>query len=621
MDADAKEFMDDEQWISHIADLQAAHSSHVAGMVYGRSIHEQAGSTNHRREMFRLSSTDWHQFLGFASTATTPSILGKRKRAPWEDEAEVSRIERRHQLATMDMEAAAQRMTGQATMRFWGVQDPAIRAIHMLFMVPAFAAPGGTTIVVVPLVALRADMQRRCRELGISCVPWESRRPPDAASIVLVTPESAVSPDFQTFLNQLRWMRRLDRIMIDECHVMVWLTATLPPSMEDELCRRMKHDRTAMTIYRAQTSRPNVAYRWIESEAVVAFIQDRIQQVAGGKVIIYANIIGQVTAMTRVLGPVITAMSALGMGVDIPNIRSIIHIGTPRTLLDYAQESGRAGRDGQRSEAIIIQPAGWDAPAPWMEGVLPEDQERVADYMGVVEGVGCRRVVLDWYLDGVVDGYQRQHCQDQDGAEQACDGCDPDWEGREVDPPGVGRSQVPREAGSMIQRDASPEAPCEAGRQRPQVSRSQVPREGASEAPREAGTMAGRDAPLAAPCEAGSMIQRETPPKAPREAPAASASPTPSHDSFCSQPSIPIGVWHVQQAQTQQWAAMDIQQQQHRTQQGLDEEMAQAECMQWQDQCYICAMQGYDSSHELYSCHQPHSQAAQAWMIYVQQQV
>ncbi|KAG2000726.1 hypothetical protein GB937_010898, partial [Aspergillus fischeri] len=139
-----------------------------------------------------------------------------------EDQAEVSRMERRHQLATMDLEAAAQCMTGRPDMQFWGVQDPAMRAIQrgespvvavmptsggksMLFMVPAFAAPGGTTIV----------------ELGISCVPWESWRPPDAASIVLVTPESAVSPDFQTFLNQLRWTRRLDWIMIDKCHVVL----------------------------------------------------------------------------------------------------------------------------------------------------------------------------------------------------------------------------------------------------------------------------------------------------------------------------------------------------------------------------------------------------------------
>ncbi|KAH1735539.1 hypothetical protein KXX09_006613, partial [Aspergillus fumigatus] len=95
MDADAEEGMDIEQWIGHIADLQAAHSSHVAGMVYGCVMQEQAGSTAHRREMFWLSSTDWHQFLGFSALGH-PSILGKRKRAPWEDEAEVSRMERRY---------------------------------------------------------------------------------------------------------------------------------------------------------------------------------------------------------------------------------------------------------------------------------------------------------------------------------------------------------------------------------------------------------------------------------------------------------------------------------------------------------------------------------------------
>ncbi|KAF7184869.1 hypothetical protein CNMCM7691_007404 [Aspergillus felis] len=305
----------------------------------------------------------------------------------------------------MDLEAAAQRMTRQPNMQFQGVQDPAMQAIQqgespvvavmptsrgksMLFMVPAFTAPRGTTIVMVPLVALRANMTRRCQELGIS-----------------FTPESAVSPDFQMFLNRLRWTRRLDWIVINKCHVactqMVWLTATLPPSMEDKLCRRIKHNQAAITIYQAQTSRPNVAYRvwrpdmtgvsqgpyqWIKSKAAVAFIQDHIQQATGGKVIIYANIIRQVMAMARVLGceayyseqldkarvlarfigasPVITTTSALGMGVDIPNIRSIIHIGTPRTLLDYAQESGRAGRDRQRSKAIIIQPVGWDTPAP-----------------------------------------------------------------------------------------------------------------------------------------------------------------------------------------------------------------------------------------------------------------
>jgi hypothetical protein len=53
-------------------------------------------------------------------------------------------------------------------------------------------------------------MQRQCSELGISCAEWESRRPPNAAAVVLVTPESAVGEEFATFLNQLRVMRQLD---------------------------------------------------------------------------------------------------------------------------------------------------------------------------------------------------------------------------------------------------------------------------------------------------------------------------------------------------------------------------------------------------------------------------
>ena len=42
------------------------------------------------------------------------------------------------------------------------------------------------------------------------------------------------------------------------------------------------------------------------------------------------------------------------MGIDITDIRLIVYISWPRTLLDYAQESGRAGRDRLKSEAVII---------------------------------------------------------------------------------------------------------------------------------------------------------------------------------------------------------------------------------------------------------------------------
>lgn len=52
---------------------------------------------------------------------------------------------------------------------------------------------------------------------------------------------------------------------------------------------------------------------------------------------------------------VLMATSAFGMGINIPNIRAVIHLHRPRSLLEYGQESGRAGRDGRKSTAWIVE--------------------------------------------------------------------------------------------------------------------------------------------------------------------------------------------------------------------------------------------------------------------------
>ena len=44
---------------------------------------------------------------------------------------------------------------------------------------------------------------------------------------------------------------------------------------------------------------------------------------------------------------VIIATTVFSMGIDCPNIRKVIHGGTPGTIEEHAQETGRAGRDGQ----------------------------------------------------------------------------------------------------------------------------------------------------------------------------------------------------------------------------------------------------------------------------------
>jgi hypothetical protein len=195
--------------------------------------------------------------------------------------------------------------------------------------------------------------------------------------------------------------------------------------------------------------------QWLEDPGVQRFIRERVQRARPGRVIVYGSTKRIVTQAAEILGcaafystqdeklgilgqfrgaanPVIAATSALGMGVDIPDIRCIIHIGFPRSLLDYAQESGRAGRDQKPSEAIIIQPDGFDEVPAWFDQNTPKEQaefELVRQYM--FGDQRCRRVELDGYLDGVIDGYARQQCGDQDGQldqpEQWCDQCDPDW--------------------------------------------------------------------------------------------------------------------------------------------------------------------------------------------------
>jgi superfamily II DNA helicase RecQ len=484
-----------ENVLAEVADLQSGHTSHIAGMIYARGMMEGSGVVAEMRQLFRASSVDWHRFLGFKSAREgdvkedissniKDKASRKRKRCPFEEEADEERFERRLRLKRMNSAEQLRRMMGNDA-KFRSVQEQAMDAIQagispvvavmptgegksILFMLPAWVEPGGTTVVVVPLIALRGDMKRRCDEFGIVCAEWEKARAPDGAAIVLVTPESAVGKEFGTFLNRMRTMRRLDRIVIDECHIvlndgldfrkymqqlgrlmtaeaqMVLLTATLPPTKVKELQRRMGWVEGQGEIFRAQTVRKNVRYRvedagryskQREKEIIQELARKVLTGSEEGKVVVYCNTIPKVkdlasaglfdceafysevkhgrkkeiledfrTGSTRV----VVATSALGMGVDIPDIRLIIHADKPRNLLDYAQESGRAGRDGLASQAVIVR---WQSEA----GESGEDGmvERLIE-----KGRGeCRRVVMSEYLDG---RFGRVECED---GEQKCDIC------------------------------------------------------------------------------------------------------------------------------------------------------------------------------------------------------
>ncbi|CAG8359639.1 unnamed protein product, partial [Penicillium salamii] len=234
--------MDEDGMQALIADIQAAHSASVAGTQYGRMMMENPNTTARHRELFRQASQDWHHFLGFASTRIQHDRQApgpKRTPHPWVVETAEARTQRRYDLHQTNMEEAFQHMMGSSEVVLRGIQSPVLQAIKhgtspivavmptgggksVLFMLPAWVSGrAGLTIVVVPLVSLRGDMQERCRRLEIPCAVWDPRHPPDGASIVLVTPESIDSDAFADFVTRQRMLQRLDRIVVDECHVVL----------------------------------------------------------------------------------------------------------------------------------------------------------------------------------------------------------------------------------------------------------------------------------------------------------------------------------------------------------------------------------------------------------------
>jgi len=218
-----------------------------------------------------------------------------------------------------------------------------------------------------------------------------------------------MSDGFRTFINRLRVTQILNRIVIDECHVvlneqhnfrrqmqqledlmnvevqMVLLTATLSLSKEKELWSRMSFEETKVTLFRVRTVRKNVKYQVVkvkgdgqeeEEEFIVQMVQRVMRDYAEGKIVVYCNSVRKVKELTKALNcegyyhhakqkdeklkrfqddeeRVIVTTSALELGIDIFDIRAIIHTDEPRSLMNYAQKSERAGRDELSSQTIV----------------------------------------------------------------------------------------------------------------------------------------------------------------------------------------------------------------------------------------------------------------------------
>jgi superfamily II DNA helicase RecQ len=484
---DDNEDSEDELGPEHIVDIQAGHSTFTGSMVYGRDLQQSSRGLGLRDELFRQASIAWHRLLQFDSY--DGSCVGSVLDQPGDGEGYRVRQMRLAALQQADMLGSLRAMYQNPEAVFRGNQQKALEYIvrgftpilhvaatgcgkSVSFLLPAFISSSrsmdSVTIVIVPFVALQYDLLSRVRTAGLSCEVWSEESV--ISTVVLVTPESFVTKAFSDFINRLTIRQKLDRIVFDECHVildssyeyrpklmtigevlcrvgvqLVFLTATLPPRDEGTLWQTIGLPAERVRPVRMPTDRPNIAYsvRLVSNHQAIPAIAIQIARKALAseartKIIIYCLAIrttklvssrlgcrayfadvadkeekDQIVRGWREQGGAIVATNALGAGLDVPDVRLIIHVDLPKTLRDFVQESGRAGRDGLRSESVVVtaqRRTGQEA------NQTRQAVEDVEEYIHSQDH--CRRPILSRVMDGIFD---RTRCSE---GEELCDLCE-----------------------------------------------------------------------------------------------------------------------------------------------------------------------------------------------------
>ncbi len=332
----------------------------------------------------------------------------------------------------------------------------------LCFQVPALCRPG-TAIIVSPLIALMDDQVAALRQLGIAAGALHSEVEPDEARQISRDLDAGrldllyVSPERLLMAGTLERLTRceISLIAIDEAHcVSAWghefrpeyrglarlghtfpgvpriaLTATADPRTRGDILHALGMEDAE--VFSASFHRANLH---IAAQAKSAEVQELLAFLArhkGEAGIVYCgsraktermaarlkaeglvampfhaglSAMEKRVALTRFRSGeavVIVATIAFGMGIDRPDVRFVVHLDMPDSPEAYYQQIGRAGRDGDRADTLLLYGGEDIARARhWLsQSAAPEAQQRVMrqrleSMISLTETTACRTATL-----------------------------------------------------------------------------------------------------------------------------------------------------------------------------------------------------------------------------------
>ncbi|MFM2338430.1 MAG: hypothetical protein RL115_1623 [Bacteroidota bacterium] len=284
----------------------------------------------------------------------------------------------------------------------------------LCYQVPAMAQDG-LCLVISPLIALMKDQVENLRRKSITAFAiYSGMSRKEVINTFKVASESNckflyVSPErletnlFKEYLPGLG----INLIAVDEAHcISQWgydfrppylriaalreelpnvpilaLTASATPDVQKDICSKLEFKKEK--IFRQSFERPNLSYSVFKVESKINKIIDIIKKVPGTSIVYcksrkrtkeisdllklqnisadfyHAGLMQEernkkqeawINNKTRV----IVCTNAFGMGIDKPDVRTVIHADVPDCLENYYQEAGRGGRDGKKSYAVLL---------------------------------------------------------------------------------------------------------------------------------------------------------------------------------------------------------------------------------------------------------------------------